>query len=79
MPPLTKFKRLDLRPMLKRDCEPFPEVIKRVEGLRPDHGLIVVAPFLPSPLIEKLASEGYGSKVEPLQGSSWIVYFWRET
>jgi len=40
--------------------------------------LIVVAPFLPSPLVEKLGGEGFASKVERGSGSDWIIYFWRE-
>jgi len=41
-------------------------------------GLIVIAPFLPSPLVEKLGSEGFASKLERGQGSDWLVYFWRD-
>jgi hypothetical protein len=78
MPPLTHFKRFDVRDLLRRGIEPFPEIRLRVDALKPDDGLIVVAPFLPSPLIEKLGSEGFASKVERGQGSDWIVYFWRE-
>lgn len=78
MPPLNKFKRFDVREMLHSGVEPFPEIRKRVDALKADEGLIVVAPFLPSPLIEKLGSEGFASKVERGQGSDWIVYFWRE-
>jgi hypothetical protein len=77
MPPVTKFKKFDVRPMLQKGGEPLPEIVKRVESLKPDEGLIVVAPFLPSPLIEKLGSEGFESKVEPVHGGPWIVYFWR--
>ena len=36
-------------------------------------------PFLPSPLIEKLGSEGFASKVERGAGADWLVYFWQET
>ena len=78
MPPLNQFKRFDVREMLRDGGEPFPEIRKRVDTLKPDEGLIVVAPFLPSPLIEKLGSEGFASKVGRGQGSDWIVYFWRE-
>ena len=77
MPPLSKFRRFDIRPLLEKGLEPRTEILRRVEGLKPDEGLIVVAPFLPSPLIEKLGSEGYESKLEPLQGGVWIVYVWR--
>ena len=78
MPPPI-FKRLDVRPLLARGEEPFPVIRKRVAALKPDQGLIIVAPFLPSPLIELLGSEGFRSKVERGEAGSWIVYFWRET
>ena len=78
MPPLNKFKRFDVRELLRQGIEPFPEIFQRVNALKPDEGLIVVAPFLPSPLVEKLGSEGFASKVERGAGSDWLVYFWRE-
>ncbi len=79
MLPLNQFKRFDVRDLIRRGGEPFPEIRKRVDALKLDEGLIVVAPFLPSPLVEKLHSEGFASKVERGQGSDWMVYFWRET
>jgi hypothetical protein len=78
MPPLAKFKRFDTRPLLERGAEPLPEILKRVQGLKSDEGLIILAPFLPSPLIELLGSQGFASKVESGTAGSWIVYFWRE-
>lgn len=78
MPPLTKFKRFEVRPLLEKGREPLPEILRRVHSLKPNEGLIVVAPFLPSPLIEKLGSEGFESKIEPAPEGHWIVYFWRE-
>jgi len=79
MPPINRFKRFDVRDLLQRGVEPFPEIHKRVDALKPDEGLIVTAPFLPSPLIEKLAGEGFSSKVERGNGADWMVYFWRTT
>ena len=79
MPPLNKFKRFDVRELLRNGIEPFPEILQRVTALKADEGLIVVAPFLPSPLIERLGGEGFASKVERGSGSDWLVYFWRET
>ncbi len=78
MPPMNQFKRFDVREMIRSGIEPFPEIRKRMDALAPGKGLIVVAPFLPSPLIEKLCSEGFGSKVERGAGADWMVYFWRE-
>ncbi|MGB8370665.1 MAG: DUF2249 domain-containing protein [Limisphaerales bacterium] len=77
MPPLNQFKRFDVRDLIRRGVEPFPEIRRRVDALKLDEGLIVVAPFLPSPLVEKLTGEGFESKVERGDGSDWIIYFWR--
>lgn len=79
MLPINKFKRFDVREMISRGHEPFPEIRKRMDALRPGEGLIVVAPFLPSPLIEVLGGEGFESKIERGAGADWVVYFWRET
>lgn len=79
MPPLNKFKRFDVRQMIQSGVEPFPEIWKRVSTLGAGEGLIVVAPFLPSPLVEKLSSEGFASKIEHGQRGDWMVYFWRES
>jgi hypothetical protein len=77
MPPINQFKRFDVRDLIARGIEPFPEIHRRVDALRPDEGLIVIAPFLPSPLIERLNSEGFQSKLERGHGADWMVYFWR--
>ncbi len=78
MPPLDHFKRFDVRPLLKRGAEVLPQILNRVQALGADEGILVIAPFLPSPLIELLGSQGFASKVERGEGASWIVYFWRE-
>ncbi len=78
IPPMNQFKRFDVRDLMPRGVEPLPEIRERVSALKPDEGLIVVAPFLPSPLVEKLAGEGFASKVERGKGGDWMVYFWRE-
>ena len=78
MPPAKSFKRFDVRPLIAKGEEPFPEIRQRVEALSPNEGLIVLAPFLPSPLVEKFQSEGFASKIERGSGADWIVYFWRE-
>jgi hypothetical protein len=79
MPPLSKFKRFDVRKLISAGIEVLPEILKRVEALQPDDGLILVAPFLPSPLIERLGANGFLSRVERGRGSDWLVYFWRES
>jgi uncharacterized protein (DUF2249 family) len=73
-----KFKTLDVRPILARGVEPFAEIRTRVSNLAPGEGLSVIAPFLPSPLIEKLGSEGFQSRVERDLGGLWVTHFWRD-
>jgi Uncharacterized conserved protein (DUF2249) len=73
-----KFKRFDVRPILARGLEPFSEIRAQVNKLAANEGLSVIAPFLPSPLIEKLGSEGFQSRVERQAGGCWITHFWRD-
>ena len=75
---MPKFKKLDVRPLLAKGVEPFAKIRASVDALLPDEGLSVIAPFLPSPLIEKLSSEGYRSRVERQLGGVWITHFWRD-
>lgn len=77
MPAPIPFPRYDVRPLLRAGIEPFPHIRKRVDALAANEGLTVVAPFLPSPLIERLKSEGFGSRVEPGGPGVWLVHFWR--
>lgn len=74
-----RFKRLDVRKLLTKGIQPFPVICQQVEALKTGEGLAVVAPFLPSPLIEKLRSESYASRAEPQADGSWVTYFWRES
>ena len=76
---MNKFKRFDVRALLAQGIEPFPQIHQRVNALKPGEGLIVVAPFLPSPLVERLNGEGFASKVERGGGGDWLVHFWRKT
>ena len=78
MPPLNRFKRFDVRDLIRHGVEPFPQIRSRVDALGPGEGLIVIAPFLPSPLVEKLGGEGFATKIERGRGPDWIVYFWRQ-
>ncbi len=72
------FKRLDVRPLIAKGTEPFATIRARVDSLKTGEGLIVIAPFLPSPLVEKLGSEGFRSSVQHQVDGSWAVNFWRE-
>ena len=74
----TAFATVDVRAHLLRGEDPFSIIRARVDGLKPGHGLTVVAPFLPAPLIELLKSEGFSSAFERRRDGSWAVRFWRD-
>ncbi len=73
-----KNKRLDVRPLLARGEEPRSAVEAAIAALQPGQGLTVLAPFLPSPLIERLRAAGYTARAERLADSSWRVDFVRD-
>ncbi len=75
----VQFKALDVRPLLAQGIEPYAEIRRRIDLLPGGAGLSLVAPFLPAPLIEKLKSEGFLSRVERRTDGAWTVYFWRDT
>jgi uncharacterized protein (DUF2249 family) len=77
--PSPNFKRLDVRRRIAAGLEPLPEIRRCVDALKPGEGLAVIAPFLPSPLIEKLRGENFFARAEPQPDGSWVTYFWRET
>jgi Uncharacterized conserved protein (DUF2249) len=73
-----KFKTLDVRPLLAQGTEPYSEIRRRVDALAPGAGVTIVAPFLPAPLIEKLKSEGFASRVERRADGGWAASFWKD-
>ena len=74
----TIFKKLDVRPLIAKGSEPFNTIHARVDALKAGEGLTVIAPFLPAPLIEKLGSEGFRSRVQHQPDGAWAVNFWRD-
>lgn len=72
------FKRLDVRPLIANGSEPFATIRSLVDALNAGQGLTVIAPFLPSPLIEKLNSEGFHSTAQHQPDGAWAVNFWRD-
>jgi uncharacterized protein (DUF2249 family) len=76
--PVAKPRHLDVRPLLARGEDPLAAIRPAVDALRTGEQLELVAPFLPSPLIERLASEGFASAVRNTSGGAWTVLFWRD-
>lgn len=72
------FRSLDVRPMVARGEEPFRTIMTTVAALQPDEGFILIAPFLPSPLIERMQAAGYHARPERSADGSWKTFFVRE-
>lgn len=75
--PVT-YKSIDVRKLIAEGIEPLPFIRAKVDGLDEGQGLTVIAPFLPSPLIEKLKSEGFHCQPEHRADGSWVTRFWRD-
>ena len=73
-----KFKTFDVRPNLAKGEEPFPLIRARVDALTSGHGVTIIAPFMPAPLIELLKSEGFQAAMERRQDGAWAVNFWKD-
>jgi hypothetical protein len=48
-----------------------------VADLAPEESLMLVSPFLPSPLIEKLRAEGFTAQPERSAAGVWRTHFLR--
>jgi hypothetical protein len=70
-----KTRTLDVRPQLARGEEPFQEIMRVVNALGPDENLLLLTPFLPSPLIEKLRFAGFEARPERGRDGSWRTHF----
>lgn len=72
-----KTRTLDVRPLFARGEEPFTEIMTTIAALAPDEDLVLLTPFLPSPLIEKLRSEGFAARPERARDGTWRTHFIR--
>lgn len=75
---MPRFKKIDVRPLLARGEEPFGAIQTALSTLQPGQGLSVIAPFLPSPLIERLKGAGFQAQVERRADGGWQADFWRD-
>jgi len=62
MPMPTKFKRMDVRPLLARGEMPLPEIRRQVDALKSGQGLLLLALFPPTPFP---AVQGGGRSTAP--------------
>ncbi|HEU5078445.1 MAG TPA: DUF2249 domain-containing protein [Opitutaceae bacterium] len=76
-PSSRKVRTLDVRPLIAQGEEPFQEIMATLASLGPAEDFVVISPFLPSPLIEKLQSEGFTAKPVRHGDGSWRTHFSR--
>jgi uncharacterized protein (DUF2249 family) len=72
-----KTRTLDVRALIGRGEEPFTKIMAAIKALAPHEDLLLVTPFLPAPLIEKLRSEGFEARPEHRTDGGWQTRFTR--
>jgi uncharacterized protein (DUF2249 family) len=73
-----KVQTLDVRALMAGGEQPFPKIMRAIGKLATGDRLLLITPFLPSPLIEKLQSEGFAARPERRGDGSWQTQFCRE-
>jgi uncharacterized protein (DUF2249 family) len=68
---------VDVRPLMEAGIEPRPKLFAAVQSLKDGQALLVIAPFLPSPLIERLKLDGFLAEVTRRNDGAWEVWFAR--
>ena len=76
-PEPRRTRTLDVRALIAGGVEPFPKIMQVIAGMAANETLLLVTPFLPSPLIEKLQSEGFDARPERRGDGSWQTSFRR--
>lgn len=70
-----KEMEVDVRPILAKGVEPFPEIMKAKAALHPGQAMKVLAPFEPTPLYAHFEAEGYRVKPRRLGADAWEIHF----
>lgn len=69
--PLT----LDVRPLLAQGGTPCGAINQALAALQPGQALVLLVPFEPVPLYDKLGNRGYGHTSKEQPDGSWRVEF----
>lgn len=79
MKPTSRIRTLDIRPLIAAGESPFEKIMAAKDALGAGETLMLITPFLPAPLIEKLQSEGFRARPERRNDGGWQTFFARET
>ncbi len=69
--PLT----LDVRPIVAQGGSPCGAIDHALASLQPGQALMLLVPFEPVPLYDKIGNRGYGHQSEEQPDGSWRVQF----
>ncbi len=69
--------QLDVRSLLAAGSEPYPIIRDKIDQLRLGQSLLLITPFLPSPLIERLQNEGFAARPLRRPDGTWETLFQR--
>ncbi|RDL48417.1 hypothetical protein BLJAPNOD_04692 [Ensifer sp. M14] len=69
------YKEFDVRPILADGREPFQAIMAAVDSLGTGQGLILLAPFRPSPLFSVMERKGFSHQVFELEGGDFKIQF----
>lgn len=72
---LKRVVRLDVRDILRRKEEPFEVIMKAVNELEPEEGLLLLTTFEPKPLIQVMARKGYTAESCEIGDGDWQNLF----
>jgi len=70
-------RELDVRALIVSGEQPWPTIARALDALGAGESLVLVTPFLPSPLIEKLQAEGFAARPERRADGAWQTRFTR--
>jgi hypothetical protein len=74
-PGSPRVRTLDVRPVLAAGGSPFEKILAASQDLAEGESLLLITPFLPSPIIETLQSEGFQARTERRADGGWQTHF----
>lgn len=74
-----KSRTLDVRPIIAEGGSPLEKIMAATRSLGAQDTLVLITPFLPSPMIEKLQSEGFQARPERRSDGAWQTHFVRKS
>jgi hypothetical protein len=76
-PAPTRVRTLDVRPLIAAGQNPFEPITTALAALAAGESLLLLTPFLPSPLIERVRGEGFAARPERRGDGTWQTRFSR--